>query len=154
VTEVWFYHLQRETLEAALTPLLQKTLERGWRAVVRAGSPERAEALDQHLWTFREDSFLPHGRAEDGFAERQPVYLTAGVERPNGAQVLFLVDGAEPGPWASAGIAAYTRTVLVFDGRDDEALARARAHWKDAKAAGHAVTYWQQTPEGRWEKKA
>jgi DNA polymerase-3 subunit chi len=151
VTEVWFYHLQRETLEAALTPLLQKTLERGWRAVVRAGSAERVEALDQHLWTFREDSFLPHGRAEAGFAARQPVFLTTGAERPNGAEALFLTDGADPGPWTD--LLVYGRVVLIFDGRDETALGEARRHWKDAKAAGFSVTYWQQTPEGRWEKR-
>ena len=94
MTEVWFYHLQRETLENALPPLLQKTLERGWRAVVRAGGQERVDALDAHLWTFRADAVLPHGRAADGFAPRQPIYLTAGAEMPNGPHALFLVDGA------------------------------------------------------------
>ncbi|BCW89643.1 hypothetical protein sos41_28090 [Alphaproteobacteria bacterium SO-S41] len=152
MTEVWFYHLQRETLESALPPLLQKTLERGWRAVVRAGGPERVDALDAHLWTYRTDSFIPHGRRADGFAERQPIYLTADDENPNGAQALFLVDGAQPKDWAA--LAKLERVILVFDGRDESAVGEARRHWKDAKAAGHGVTYWKQSDAGRWEKQA
>ena len=76
MTEVRFYHLTRKTMEQTLPELIEKTLERGWRAVVMAGSPERVEALTQHLWTFRPDSFLPHGSAKDGHAELQPVWLT------------------------------------------------------------------------------
>lgn len=154
MTDVWFYHLQRETLETALPPLLQKTLERGWRAVVRAGGPERVEALDAHLWTYRQDAFLPHGRKVDGLAERQPIYLTAEVENPNGAHALFLVDGATPSDWSGAVLKEHERIVLLFDGKDEMALADARKQWTRAKAAGHAVTYWRQSDAGRWEKQA
>ncbi len=154
MADVWFYHLQRETLEDALPALLQKTLERGWRAVVRAGGPERVEALDAHLWTFRPDAFIPHGRRVDGYPERQPVYLTADDENPNGAQALFLVDGATPADWAAPALGAHERVILIFDGRDEYALAAARRDWKAAKAASHAVTYWRQSDTGRWEKQA
>lgn len=152
MTEVWFYHLQRATLEDALPPLLQKTLERGWKAVVRASVPERIDALDAHLWTFREDAVLPHGRKVDGFAERQPIYLTTENERPNQAEALFLVDGAQPEDWA--GLAAFERVVMLFDGRDERVVAEARGHWQSARKAGHAVTYWKQSDAGRWEKQA
>jgi len=148
-TEVLFYHLEHFPLERVLPSLVEKTLERGWRAVVQAGSPERVEALDNHLWSYREESFLPHGSVKDGYAEHQPVFLTADEANPNGAQVRFLVDGADV-----AAFEGYTRMVVMFDGRDEEALARARAQWKRARDQGCAVTYWQQTREGRWEKKA
>lgn len=154
MTEVWFYHLQRETLEHALPPLLQKTLERKWRAVVRASGQERVDALDAHLWTYREDSVLPHGRAVDGFAARQPIYLTAGDELPNGPHALFLVDGAAPADWALPDLTLLERVILIFDGRDEIALADARRQWKAVKAAGHAATYWKQSDAGRWEKQA
>ena len=148
-TEVLFYQLERQPLERVLPGLLEKTLERGWRAVVQAGSRERLEALDALLWTYREESFLPHGTASDGFAERQPVFLTIEDKNPNGAQVRFYVDGAE-----SAGFSDYERIVYLFDGRDETARALAREQWKAAKESGAAVTYWQQSDSGRWEKKA
>ncbi len=147
MTEVLFYHLERASLETVLPGLLEKTLERGWRAVVRAGSRERVEALDGHLWTYRDDAFLPH--AASGDPERQPVWLTHGDDEPNDPQILFVVDGAETKPDA---IAALERCVLIFDGNDDEAVSRARTFWKDAKAAGHDATYWKQSEAGRWEK--
>jgi DNA polymerase III subunit chi len=149
MTEVLFYHLEHQPLERVLPALLERTLERGWRAVVQAGSPERVEALDALLWTFREDSFLPHGTKRDGHAAEQPVYLTTEDENPNGAAVRFLVDGAE-----AAGLEGYQRIVYLFDGNEASTLARAREQWKAAKDAGCEVTYWQQSAEGGWQKKA
>jgi DNA polymerase-3 subunit chi len=149
MTEILFYHLEHQPLERVLPSLVEKTLERGWRAVVQAGSEERVEALDTLLWTYREESFLPHGTRRDGNPAAQPVFLTTGEENPNGAQVRFLVDGAEAGE-----LAGYARVVYLFDGRDAAAVARAREQWKSARQSGGEVTYWQQSPEGRWEKKA
>jgi DNA polymerase III subunit chi len=149
MTEVLFYHLGRQPLDRVLPGLLEKTLERGWRAVVQAGSRERVEALDNLLWTYADDSFLPHGIARDGMMEQQPVFLTTGEDNPNGATVRFLVDGAEAGE-----LGGYARVVYIFDGRDDDALAQARREWKRVKTAGFQVTYWQQNDNGRWEKKA
>lgn len=149
MTEVLFYHLERQPLERVLPALLEKSLERGWRAIVQAGTAERVEALDALLWTYREEAFLPHGTAADGNADLQPVYLTDDEANPNGAQVRFLVDGAH-----AEDLGPYTRAVYLFDGNDAEAVQAARAHWTDLKQAGHEVTYWQQTDRGKWEKKA
>ncbi|MGE0699958.1 MAG: DNA polymerase III subunit chi [Hyphomicrobiaceae bacterium] len=148
-TEVFFYHLDRHPLERVLPGLLERTLERGWRAIVQVGSRERLEAIDTHLWTWREESFLPHGTAKDGPPELQPVLLTTGEENPNGAGVRFLVDGA-----TLSRFAGYVRVVIIFDGADRLAVEAARGQWKAARAEGCAVTYWQQTEAGRWERKA
>jgi DNA polymerase-3 subunit chi len=149
MTEVLFYHLQNQPLERVLPELLEKCLERKWRAVVQLGSEERRDALDAHLWTYREEGFLPHGTAKDGHAAAQPVWLTAADDNPNGAKVRFLADGAE-----TANYSDYERIVVLFDGNDPDALERARASWAAAKTGGHDSTYWQQSERGRWEKKA
>jgi DNA polymerase-3 subunit chi len=148
VSELRFYHLQRKTLEQALPELLEKAYGRGMRALVLTASEERAEQLSQHLWSYKPESFLPHGTARDGRPEEQPIFLSAEDANVNGATVLFLVDGAES---RSAG--DYALCCDLFDGADDEALAAARRRWSGAKQAGHALTYWQQTDKG-WEKKA
>jgi DNA polymerase III subunit chi len=150
MTEILFYHLQQKPLEAVLPTLVEKSLERGWRAVVQATSAERLAALDDHLWTFSDESFLPHATDKEPDAAEQPVVLTLSDGNPNNAAIRFLVEGA-PVP---AEIGGYERLVLLFDGNDDEALAAARADWKSVKAAGHEVTYWQQDARGRWERKA
>jgi DNA polymerase-3 subunit chi len=149
MTEVLFYHLERQPLEHVLPTLLEKTLERGWRAVVQAGVAERVEALDTALWTYREEAFLPHGTAGDGNPEAQPVFITNDASDPNGAQVRFFVDGAE-----ADDVTGYERVVFIFDGNSTEALDTARGQWRNLKDAGHEVTYWQQSERGKWEKKA
>jgi DNA polymerase-3 subunit chi len=150
MTEVLFYHLQGQKLEGVLTPLLEKSLERGWRVAVQGASEERIDALDAHLWTYRDDGFLPHGTWRDAEAAEQPVLLTLDEANPNAATVRFLIEGADLPPDADS----YQRIVLVFDGNDDEAVAAARVHWTAAKAKGFAATYWQPDDQGRWVKKA
>ena len=149
MAEVLFYHLTESTLEDALPGLLERSVERGWRAVVQTGTQERRDALDQHLWTFRDDSFLAHATDREPWPQDQPVLLTTGQGNENAADIRFLVDGAEP-----PDLAGYQRAVFLFDGHDAVQLEAARAHWKTMKAAGHTVTYWQQTPDRRWERKA
>jgi DNA polymerase-3 subunit chi len=150
MTEILFYHLQRQPVERLLPTLLEKSIERGWRVVVQASSDERVDALDAHLWTYRDDGFLPHGTPKEGDAAQQPILLTTGGDNPNGAQVRFLIDGA-PVP---ADAAAYERIVLLFDGEDPDALAVARERWTEAKGSGFEATYWQPDEQGRWVKKA
>jgi len=149
MTEVLFYHLTESTLEEALPGLLEKSVQRGWRAVVQTGTEERRDALDALLWTFRDDSFLAHGTDREPHAAEQPVLLTTEAENGNDAEIRFIVDGA-----SLPDVAAYERAVFMFDGHDAMQLEAAREHWKAMKAGGHAVTYWQQTPERRWERKA
>ena len=149
MAEVLFYHLTESTLEEALPGLLERSLARGWRAVVQTGTEERRDALDTHLWTFRDDSFLAHATEREAHPQDQPVLLTTGADNANGAQIRFLVDGATP-----PDLSAYQRAVFMFDGHDQLQLEAARGHWKMVKAAGHTVTYWQQTPDKRWERKA
>ena len=149
MTEVLFYHLESQPLERVLPVLLEKTLERGWKAVVEVGSPERVPALDSALWTFRDDSFLPHGQAGEPTDPLQPVLLTTGTDNPNGAHVRFFVDRAVP-----RGGEDYTRIVYLFSGHDPDAVTEARVAWKALSTPDNSVTYWQQDEAGRWVKKA
>ena len=150
MTEMLFYHLQGQKLEGVLPGMLEKSLERGWKVIVQGASEERIEALDAHLWTYRDDGFLPHGTWREPDAAAQPVLLTLTDNNPNGATVRFLIDGA-PVP---ADAVSYQRIVLLFDGEDEDAVVAARSHWNDAKAKGFVATYWQPDGQGRWAKKA
>jgi DNA polymerase-3 subunit chi len=149
MTEILFYHLTESKLEDALPALLEKSVERGWKVAVQTGEEARRDLLDEHLWTFRAESFVPHGTDAAPMAQAQPVLLTTTSDNLNGATVRFLVDGAEPPP-----LDAYDRVVFMFDGFDQQQLEGARAHWKRLKGEGHSLTYWQQSQDGRWVKKA
>jgi DNA polymerase-3 subunit chi len=148
MSEIGFYHLTRTPMDQALPKLLGRVLSGGGRAVVRVGEPERLAALDSSLWLCQDPDWLPHGTPQTGQADLQPIWLTTEDEAPNGARFLFLVDGAE-----SARLGEFDRVFDLFDGQDDAAVAAARRRWSAAKAAGHALAYWQQGERG-WEKKA
>jgi DNA polymerase-3 subunit chi len=148
VPEIGFYHLLSTPLERALPRLLERAVGQGLRAVIQAGSPERVEHLNSLVWTYDETGFLPHGSARDGSAAQQPIWLTDRAENPNGATILFLIDGV-----AADDLAGFARCIDMFDGNDPDAVVAARGRWRAATAAGHTLTYWQQTEKG-WEKKA
>ncbi len=150
MTEIRFYHLTRRSLEDVLPVMLERTLVRdSKRAVVMVGSAERVEHLNAHLWTYNDRSFLPHGSRTDGAAELQPIWLTDSDENPNAARVLFLADGA-----ASEAVDQYDLVCTLFDGRDPDAVTRAREQWRAYQGGDHDLTYWQQTDNGGWEQKA
>jgi DNA polymerase-3 subunit chi len=149
MTDIGFYHLQRSPLEQALPKLLEKVLAAGKRAVLKAGSEDRVEALNSLLWTYDQRGFLPHGSRKDGHADAQPIWLTDLDDNPNDAQVLILTDGT-----TSERVDSYERCLDMFDGNDPDAVQAARERWKACNQAGHTVTYWQQTERGGWEKKA
>ena len=150
MTETLFYHLERRSLEEVLPGMVEKSLQRGWRAAIKTDSSERSDALDTLLWTYDDQSFLPHAQAGDGDPAGQPVLISVEDGNPNSAQIVFYVGGALPSDWDS--LRDLARVVLLFDGKDAEALAKARSAWKDAKTAGHDVTYWKETPSGKFEK--
>jgi len=152
MTEILFYHLERKPLDAVLPGLIEKSLERGWRALIRTDTAERAEAIDNLLWTYNDQTFLPHAQKGDGDPKDQPVLITTEEGNANDANILFLAGGAAPPAWDSALAKALTRIVVLFDGRDPAALDAARAAWRGAREAGHDVTYWKESATGKWEK--
>ena len=149
MTEVLFYHLEHRPLESVLPVLLEKSLERGWRVVIHTTLEERVDALDGHLWTFRDDSFLPHGTFREATAADQPVLLTAGDDNPNGATVRVLIDRAPIPENASD----YQRVVVLFDGSDEDAVGEAREAWQAVKARGFDPTYWRAGADSRWQRR-
>src|SRR5690606_6519582 len=149
MAEILFYHLTESTLDEALPGLVERSLGRGWRVTIQTVSEERRDALDGLLWTLSDTSFVAHGTDTEPHPEHQPVLLTTSEANPNAATVRFLVAG--PG---LAQAAAHERRVIVFDGHDQEQLDIARGQWKSFKAENHDLTYWQQTPDRRWERKA
>ncbi|MBM85726.1 MAG: DNA polymerase III subunit chi [Rhodospirillaceae bacterium] len=147
MTDISFYHLTVRPLEWALPKLLERTLDGGNRALIMVSSTERMNSLNALLWTYEPNSWLPHGVEKDGNAVEHPIWLTTRDENPNGANFLFLTDGA-----ASAKVAEFARVFELLDGRDEGAVRAARGHWKTYMEAGYDLSYWQQDDRGRWVK--
>jgi DNA polymerase III subunit chi len=143
--EWWFYHIEHTSLDAAIGPLIEKCLERQWRVVV-VGGEDTLNRLDKALWTWRDDSFLPHGRGR-GDPARQPVLLSSEAEPYNNASVALLLDGAD------ADSSKFERCLVVFDGGDEAARAKARVQYKTAADAGAVARYFQQERGGAWSEK-
>lgn len=147
--QVSFYHLERQGVEAALPRLLEKALSAGHKVAVFLGNDARMKALDTALWTYDPASFLPHGCEGGAHADLQPIYLTQSHDVPNSADILVVLDAALP-----ADLSPFARCLYMFDSREEGAVEQARIDWKAVKEAGHDATYWQQSEQGRWEKKA
>ncbi len=146
--EYWFYHLPEGAgVDEALPALLEKTLHKGWRAVVYCRDELQRDQLDDMLWTYRDDSFLPHGRAGTAEADRQPVLLTVENAQAHAAEAVFVLSARTPPNGESV-----ERVVIMFEDSDGDARQHARERWKALKGAGATVSYWRRGPAGRWEK--
>ena len=150
MSEVYFYHMTHVPLEATLPFLLGKSLEAGWRVVVRGREARRIAWLDEKLWLGPEEGFLPHGRAGGPHDADQPILLTTDDALPNGAAALVSIDGADV---TAEEVAGLTRAMILFDGNDPAAVDHARSQWKALTGAGVKAKYWSQET-GRWEMKA
>lgn len=148
-TEIWFYHLERSTLDQVLPGLLEKTLQKGWRALIRVQDAATCDEIDELLWTYRPESFLPHGRADAEHAALQPVLITESGENSNSAQTLFIVDDADLGPTEE-----FARCFIIFDGRNEQKVQHARNRWRNLKETGVELQYWKQDEDGRWARAA
>jgi DNA polymerase III subunit chi len=148
VTEIRFYHLEQRRVDQALPPLLERALDEGRRILVRASSEDMVAALNERLWTYDDASFLPHGAAGDGDPMEQPIFLTTELKNANAATMLVRLSGAE----VSEADDAFDLVVLMFDGRDETALAQARGEWRRLKDQGSTISYWRESDEGGWER--
>lgn len=149
MTDIRFYHLQKQTLDQALPLILEKAFNAGHRIVTRLGNAQEVERMNGILWSYKSDIFLPHGSQKNGYADKQPIWLTTENENPNNANVLILTQGV-----LSDHIDSYDLCCEMLDGRDESSINDARVRWKNYQESGHDVTYWYQSDSGSWEKKA
>lgn len=150
MSRIDFYHLQKQNLEEALPKLLEKAYVAGKPTKVKVGNEMRMEFLNSLLWTYADESFLPHGSKKDGNSDMQPIWLTVGDDNPNQSSFLFLVDGARA---SVEEVNQFERVFNVFDGNNPDAVENARHFWKQLKSAGGELHYWQQDATGRWTEK-
>ncbi len=150
MSEVLFYHLTQTPLEKTLPELLEKSLERGWQVFVRTTTDERMKFLDDILWSYHDDRFLPHSIDGAGDETLQPILISKSEEVSNAADILMLVDGAG---FEIDDVEKFKRICLLFDGNDAVATDAARADWKRISEANIPAKYWAQD-SGRWVQKA
>ncbi len=146
-----FYHMQLSSVEQVLPKLLEKAYTTGKRVLVKVGNEARVDFLNTALWTYEDESFLPHGTKKDGNAALQPIWLTSGDDNPNQAEMLFLVDGAKI---AIDSLSQFARVLNLFDGSDPDSLSQARDFWRQVKNSGNECVYWQQDNNGSWHQQS
>ena len=146
--EYWFYHLEASTVEGILPGLLEKTQQKGWRALVKLPEAQLKE-MDDYLWTYKDDSFLPHGRDDEPLAERQPITLSASAKTATGYQAVFLLGGSDIEDMSDV-----ERCMVMINGRSQDNVMQERKRWKALKDTGASLSYYQQNDRGGWDKKA
>ena len=146
--EYWFYHLEHASIEAVLPQLLEKTRTKGWNALVKM-SETRLPQMDKYLWSYRDDSFLPHGRDDEPMSERHPISLSSTAVTSGAAECVFLLDQSE-----TELIATVERCIIIIEGQKADSVSFERARWTSLKELQANMSYWQQNDRGEWHKKA
>jgi DNA polymerase-3 subunit chi len=137
-----FYHLASVPLDRVLPSICEKVLASGERLLIVAGEPELAQ-LDELLWGYAADSFLPHARRERPKPELQPILLSDAPDPLNAATNVALADGR----WRAEAL-AFARAFYFFG---PSHLDEARATWRSLKGRGDVeARYWKQDDRGKW----
>ncbi|MGV6801768.1 MAG: DNA polymerase III subunit chi [bacterium] len=147
MTEFLFYHLERARLEQVLPDLLEKSLSRNWQAFVLCQTEEQADHIDELLWTYQDNSFLPHGRQGNG----HPVLISVSAEIPPATDIVFLTYGTIV---SLEVLDRLQRCIVIFDAADEPAMQTAREFWREVKDSKAIATYWRQSAQGKWEKQS
>ena len=148
MADVRFYHIERSTLDQVLPSIALKAWQSGKKVMVLVSNKKESSRLNDLLWTFHPNVFLPHGMAEEKHSERQPVLLTDKSDNLNGAEILIMTQGC-----VLEDINDFTMVCEILDGKVENHVMEARTRWKTYKEAGHELTYWQQDENGKWNKK-
>jgi DNA polymerase-3 subunit chi len=134
-----FYQLTASPLERVLPAICEKVVASGERLLVVAEAGLLAR-IDEQLWSYARDSFLPHGRERP---EAQPVLLSETPEAANGATNIALAGGG----WREEAL-GFARTFYFFDNATRDG---AREVWRALKARPEAeARYWKQDDRGKW----
>mgnify|MGYP001220605822 CR=1 FL=1 len=144
MTEVRFYHLKNMPLDRALPGILTQAHKRGMRVVVKCADENHVKGIDDLLWQFEAESFLPHGFK--GAPQDQPIWISTSDENVNDASVLVVTDGS-----VSEALDGYDLCCEIFDGMDQSAVEKARARWKNLKDTDCTLKYYQRILIGKVE---
>ena len=111
--------------------LARKSYDKGLWTLILARDTAQAEALDELLWSFDDDAYIPHQIAGDEEDELTPVLIaTPDMDVPSRALVINLRDDTYLG--------ACDRVLEVVPA-DASARGPLRERWKQYKALGFDV---------------
>ncbi len=128
--------------------LLEKSLERNWTCLVKT-TPEMLDYFDRFLWTYRKDSFLPHGLETEPLSDYNPILLSSKAQTHLGKDVVILTHGQD-----IENFDGVKRSVFMINGKNSNDVAHARTRWSQFKSKGANLSYYQQGERGQWIKKA
>ena len=132
-----FYYLTRVPLAKALPSIAERIVANGERLVIVAEDDKLLTKIDALLWSYKPESFLPHGREGE-----QPILLKADVDG-SPAQNIALIDGV----WRGAAL-NFARAFYFFDTQTIDA---ARSAWRGlAERSEVERHYWKQDDAGKW----
>jgi DNA polymerase-3 subunit chi len=137
MTEILFVEVTTSRLELRVCELAERIHARGERLQILAPDSEQASRLDDLLWTFRPDSFIPHGLLEPaGDNPALPVVITTREEPVPGIRHLLMLEFAAPDFLHSFAEAIH---LVVVDNR--ERREASRRYWVQLREAGFALRH-------------
>ena len=147
MTSVAIYELKRTPLLEGLPRLISKIYEAGFRVLIKTPNKDRAPSLNDTLWTFPPQAFLPHGMEGEASSEDHPIWITTQETNDNNANLLVTTDGVE-----HSNMASFAKCVAMFEGQDESVRMNIHSKIAEYQKAGFEVTYWQESETGVWNK--
>ena len=116
--QIDFYVLQEQSPDGRFKlacRIVEKAYRLGHRVYVRTGNSDDTNVLDDLLWTFSQNSFVPHQLSTESDSQGSPVVIG---EHPSAAKGTDVVISVADGPVSD--FTSYLRIVEIVGYEDDE----------------------------------
>jgi len=125
--------MTRAALSRSMARFIEARVNEGRRVLVRVEDERKAAQWDQFLWTWDEQSFLPHSVLGTEWPGDEPVTIAARTPAATPGVVLVCLDDVPPDE-----LLAFDEIYELVDRCSDEGLERSRRRWSAWKATGRS----------------
>ena len=150
MTQIIFYSTAPLQVEKTLFALLEKSLEKGNKSLLLFKDKEKCLSINEQLWTYKQNSFLPHISEDDQIYDNidVPVYLSTKNENPFKAELLFSIDGFLPD-----NIDHFERVIIIIDVNDELLNEKYKKYYLDINKNFEDIVFYKSDDNGKWIEK-
>ena len=150
MTQIIFYSTAPLQVEKTLFALLEKSIEKGNKSLLLFKDKEKCSLINEQLWTYKQNSFLPHISEDEKIYDDidVPVYLSTKNENPFKAELLFSIDGFLPD-----NIDHFERVIIIIDINDELLNEKYKNYYLDINKNFEDIVFYKSDDNGKWIEK-
>jgi len=137
--KAFFYNASHRDVVADITWLTENIFKKNNSIVIFCTDQETAKVVDDFLWSYKEDSFLPHALKKHEEVSLNPILVSTDLDEGFEHNVLIALNGVliNEKDWQR-----FAKIYYFFDDQDMTEKENARSMWKSFSSLDIDCKYW------------